>query len=109
MYLHNSPREFIIPALFPPLGVTPNFKNPESRGSEVIITSVICLTLMTLFVCMRFYTKIHIKRVVTWDDCECWCLALGLLVLIKQDLCIPAVVKATHHVRKIIVAFTNPV
>ena len=59
-----------IPALLPPPGVTPNFINPPSLGSELLIASIICLTFMALFAGMRFYTKIVIKNCLGWDDCK---------------------------------------
>ena len=108
MYPLNAPREFIIPALYPPPGVTPNFRTSESRGSKIIVTSAICLTLMTAFVCMRFYTKIHIKRMVAWDDCEVQLPTKRPLALITQDLCIPAAVSTSQCICKVMVILTDP-
>lgn len=58
-----------IPALRPPPGVTPDFIHPQSFGQRVTVTSVICLTLMTMSVIVRLYTKLSIKHVWGWDDC----------------------------------------
>lgn len=58
------------PALLPPPGVSSDFIHPKSIGQRVTIASTICLTLMTLCVIVRFYTKLFIKHVWGWDDCE---------------------------------------
>ena len=58
------------PALLPPPGVSSDFIHPKSIGHRVTIASTICLTLMTLCVIVRFYTKLFIKHVWGWDDCE---------------------------------------
>lgn len=54
----------------PPLGVTSNFKDPESRGYQFIITAIISLALALFFASGRVYTKI--KRIGLgpwgWDD-----------------------------------------
>ncbi|KAL9001839.1 MAG: hypothetical protein Q9188_005198 [Gyalolechia gomerana] len=57
------------PALRPPPGETSNFKDPYSRGIDVVIASSICLALMLSMVLLRFYTKLFIKRIWGWDDC----------------------------------------
>lgn len=58
------------PALIPPPGETSNFKDPYSRGPDVIIASAICLALMLSMVILRFYTKLFIKRIWGLDDCR---------------------------------------
>ena len=45
--------------------VVSNFVNPEIRGSQLMIASVICMALMTLFVVTRFYTKIFLSNNVS--------------------------------------------
>lgn len=57
-----------IPLLPPPPGVTPNFVNPESRCSVLIIVSTICLALLLLFVTLRLYSRIWIARAFGLDD-----------------------------------------
>ena len=66
----SLPQGLDIPALTPPPGVASNFIDRQSRGSDLIITSAICLTLMSLLVMIRFYTKIYIKHKLGWDDCK---------------------------------------
>ena len=52
-----------------PLGLTSNFVNPPSKASWDIVTQAVCLTVATLLVTMRMYTKIKILRKPGWDDC----------------------------------------
>ena len=59
-----------VPIGTPPPGVIPNFINPPSRGSQVIITAIICLSLMIPPVFMRVYTRVFISHFLGWDDCE---------------------------------------
>lgn len=59
-----------IPSLPPPPGVTSNFKNPESKGYESIITTTICLSLMTPVFVLRLYSKAFVTRSLGWDDCK---------------------------------------
>lgn len=67
---HLLARETITPGLDPPPGVTPNFVDPETRAPYAIIAHTIALSLATIFVAMRMYTKIWITRSPGWDDCE---------------------------------------
>lgn len=57
-----------IPLLPPPLGVMPNFVNPENRASILIIISTIFLALLLPFVVLRLYTRIWITRTFDLDD-----------------------------------------
>ena len=57
-----------IPALAPPAGVTPNFINPQSQASMVVITSILCLVLIIPISILRFYTNLFIKRSLKVDD-----------------------------------------
>jgi hypothetical protein len=57
-----------IPVLPPPLGVMPNFVNPENRASILIIISTIFLALLLPFVVLRLYTRIWITRTFGLDD-----------------------------------------
>lgn len=59
------------PGLAPPPGVTPNFINPESHARFVVVTHTICLTLSTIFVLLRTYTKFFISHAPGWEDCKC--------------------------------------
>lgn len=58
----------ILSALAPPPGVTPNFTNPQSQALMVIVTSIICLVLITIISLLRFYTNIWIKKSMNADD-----------------------------------------
>lgn len=57
-------------AIPPPPGFTSNFVNPPSKASWGIVTQALCLTLATLLVAMRLYTKLKVLRNPGWDDCE---------------------------------------
>ena len=59
-----------MPALAPPAGTIPNFINPESRASMVVITSTVCLVLTAVISSLRFYTIVCIKRSFRPDDGE---------------------------------------
>lgn len=60
-------------AMPPPPGVVPNFVNPVSRGSYLITVNAVLLSITTLFVLMRFYTRIFLARAIGWDDCIVFC------------------------------------
>ena len=57
-------------AIEPPPGVTSNFVNPASKASWDIVTQAVCLTVATLLVAMRIYTKVKVLRSPGWEDCE---------------------------------------
>lgn len=65
------------PGLPPPLGVTPNFVNPESVTGQAHVVFVMCLVFSTLFVFLRMYTKLILLKSHGWEDCESlprlWC------------------------------------
>ena len=58
------------PAMKSPEGVEPNFINPPSHDKANVILHTICLTLTTLFLMMRLYTRHYISHWVGWDDCK---------------------------------------
>ncbi|KAL2036380.1 hypothetical protein N7G274_010901 [Stereocaulon virgatum] len=59
------------PALMPPPGLVPNFVNPPSHNTTNTILHSICLTLVTLFLAMRLYTRHFISYWLSWDDYIC--------------------------------------
>lgn len=59
----------IIGGLRPPSGVTPNFVDPYSLRGYFILTFVMCVTITTIFISMRLYTKIIIIKAHEWEDC----------------------------------------
>ena len=61
-------------AIPPPLGLTSNFVNPPSKASWDIVTQAVCLTVATLLVAIRLFTKIHILKSSGWDDCKSYIL-----------------------------------
>ena len=54
----------------PPPGVVPDFVHPVSRAHQVIVVTVVFLTLAALMVMLRMYTRWFITRAVGYDDCE---------------------------------------
>lgn len=60
----------IVGTLPPPPGIVPNFVNPESRAYINTVMHSVCLTLVTLFLAIRIYTRKFICRWLGWDDCK---------------------------------------
>jgi hypothetical protein len=58
------------PAGTPPPGVKPNFVDPPSHHTELIVLNTIFLSLMWIVVLMRLYAKGRILRNMGWDDCK---------------------------------------
>jgi hypothetical protein len=62
-----GPRD-IIAAVPPPPGVIPSFDHPEFNGRPVVTSSLACIFVATLALCMRLYTRAVItKRVESTD------------------------------------------
>ena len=57
-------------ALEPPPGITPNFVDPISLKKYDICGQTVCLTISTLAVWMRMYSKLRLIKAVGWEDCE---------------------------------------
>jgi hypothetical protein len=62
-----------IPAAPPPPGVKSNFNNPDNYKTQNIILHSIVLSLVTLAVLMRVYTRAFVKKTFGVDDCELRC------------------------------------
>lgn len=60
----------VIPATPPPLGVTPNFENPEWIGYRLIIVSAVFPVLSLCFLIPRLYSAAFIIRKWHNDDCK---------------------------------------
>lgn len=58
-----------IAAAPPPSGVIPNFNNPENQSSVANATLIICLSVATVFVWLRMYTKFLINKSHGYEDC----------------------------------------
>ncbi|KAL8724487.1 MAG: hypothetical protein Q9166_007921 [cf. Caloplaca sp. 2 TL-2023] len=56
------------PAMAPPTGMKPNFTSPEDHHKLFVWTIVLTITVSTLALLMRMYTKIKIIRKVGWED-----------------------------------------
>ncbi|KAF2866145.1 hypothetical protein BDV95DRAFT_612014 [Massariosphaeria phaeospora] len=55
-------------AMPPPIGVEPNFHSPPDQKELNIACHAVCLTLVTLFLAMRLYTRYFVTNTMSWDD-----------------------------------------
>lgn len=76
----QDPAYLQLPALAPPPGVTPNFANPENKGSTLVIVGVILLGLVLIALVNRAYAKLCIVRKASWDDLAISLAAAGAIV-----------------------------
>ncbi len=78
-----------LPAGRPPPGTSPNFVKPVTSRAPVIAISVIFLTLSTLFVSLRLYTRKFLNRALGLEDCTCLGVTHELLeVHISRQMCV---------------------
>ena len=54
----------------PPDGVTPNFIDPEYSSGGIVPICAVFLTLSTIFLVLRVYTKAHIIKIFGLEDCQ---------------------------------------
>ena len=54
----------------PPAGIKPNFANADHVSGGIVPISVVFLTLSTLVLALRVYTKIRILRASHAEDCK---------------------------------------
>lgn len=47
---------------------TPNYENPETRGPEVVIVNSVFLAFATLFIVLRLYTRLFVRKWFGIDD-----------------------------------------
>ena len=59
-----------MPAAPPPPGVVPNFINPANQSSIMSATWITCLTVATVSVWLRMYTKFIINKSHGYEDCK---------------------------------------
>lgn len=60
-----------ISSLGPPPGVEPNFVDPPNQIRENIALHTVCLTLATLGIALRLYTRVLVLRTsLGIDDCK---------------------------------------
>ena len=85
------------PAAVPPPGIAPNFVDPANIRKSLTADLVICLTVTTLVVGMRTWTKIHVIKEVVLEDCNfvphAWPKALDAYY--SLDVCWLAYVRST--------------
>ena len=54
----------------PPADITPNFADPDHVSGGIVPISVVFLTLSTLVLALRVYTKVRILKASYAEDCE---------------------------------------
>ena len=54
----------------PPRGVTPDFDHPYSLERYVLVTQIICFTVVPFFVLSRLYASFFIIHRVGIEECE---------------------------------------
>ena len=57
-------------AVPPPPGETPNFVNPEYNPGGTVPVSAIFLTLSTIALSLRIYTKARVVKIFGAEDCK---------------------------------------
>ena len=57
-------------ALTPPPGITPHFYAFGKEQRTIIVVAVTFITLPTIFVGLRLWTKLRISKDMGWDDCK---------------------------------------
>jgi hypothetical protein len=58
------------PAMKAPHGVKTNFNTHDNLAKYIIPTDTVILTLTTIVLVLRVYTKRFIARSMAWDDCK---------------------------------------
>jgi hypothetical protein len=56
------------PALAPPPGVVPNFVDPPNNNPLCFAVSILSITLATVMVLVRLYSKIFCTKQLRWED-----------------------------------------
>ncbi|KAL8908195.1 MAG: hypothetical protein Q9171_005548 [Xanthocarpia ochracea] len=59
-----------LPAMEPPVGVTSDFVDPVSHDRSTIAFHTTLISLMTIFMAMRLYTRHFINHWLAWDDSQ---------------------------------------
>ena len=61
------------PAAKPPLGLASNLNNPPNLDGPVVAVITVCITIATLAILMRTYTKALLIRSLAYEDCKSRC------------------------------------
>lgn len=62
----------VVGSLPPPPGKTPNFEHPKDVLRTVnFVTQSLCISLVTILVLIRVYTRAVIQKIVYKEDCKC--------------------------------------
>ena len=86
------------PAGTPPVGVIPDLNDPPNLDTYVILTISTCMTLATVAVLLRMYTKILITRTLAYEDCK-WICIIPVMLLIPLDVIVLAWVSIRPGIR----------
>ena len=58
------------PGLPPPLGIVPDFVNPDSIARAITAVNIFFVVLTSLTTLIRTYTKLFLVKSFGWSDCE---------------------------------------
>ena len=58
------------PAAKPPVGQASNLNNPPNLDGPVVAIITLCMTIATLAILMRTYTKALLVRSLAYEDCK---------------------------------------
>lgn len=68
---NSSPIDYAsMGALTPPPGIIPHFNEPGGQQIQLLAFAIIDITLPTIFVGLRLWTKLRISKDMGWDDCK---------------------------------------
>lgn len=59
-----------LPALEPPPGLTTNFDNPSSTLSSLVAALAIMVSVATIVLAARVYTRFYIMKMHQLEDCK---------------------------------------
>ena len=57
------------PAALPPPGAVSDFNAPDTLWKWNVLCQIMCLSITTILVPLRMYTKSMVMRRVGWEDC----------------------------------------
>jgi hypothetical protein len=52
----------------------PNYTDPVTHGASLVIVNCVFISLVTIFVALRLYTRLYLKR---WFGIDDWCIILS--------------------------------
>ena len=70
-----------IPVAAPPPGAISNFSDPKTQSTNLIVLNTVFLSLMSMVVGIRLYSRAFLLHALGWDDCRCRALMLSKIEL----------------------------